>query len=59
MKKIEEFINKSVSDRPNDGVDRNKMEKESREKVLREINVFRKKQVSRRFSNIIASIKAK
>jgi hypothetical protein len=45
-KKIEDFIQKSVSRRLNDKTkDRNLLEKEKREAVLRNINIFRKKQV--------------
>ena len=45
-RKIEEFIQKGISKRLNDkSKDRNLLEKESREAVLREINVFRRKQV--------------
>jgi hypothetical protein len=45
-RKIEEFIQKGISKRLNDkSKDRNLLEKESREAVLRDINVFRRKQV--------------
>lgn len=45
-RKIEEFIQKGIATRLNEqGIDRNVMEKERRDAFLRDINIFRHKQV--------------